>query len=882
MEWRSWSVWLLVALFSVPAQAQPRFLFDATPGILPKDVVPSEYRLALDLDPAKADFVGVVDIAITVRRSVDAIVVNAFELVPRDVALTSGADARPMRVTDDKAKRQWQIGDGRPIEAGNYTLRIAYSGVVHVYGQGLYGVSYTAESKPAKMLATQMEPIAARTVFPGFDEPSFRASYAISVTAPAVYEVVSNMPVQTRDVQGDTIRWHFALTPPMASYLVSVTVGQFDALEDSVDGVPVRILTAKGKREEARYAMEVTKQVLPFYREYFGVPFMLPKLDQLAIPGGRWGAMEDWGAISYVESLLLYDSARSSIGTKQSIFEVIAHEVAHQWFGDLVTAASWDELWLNEAFATWMERKAAARFNPDWQVPLNHVLWRQRVMRRDAGPATRAIRSGPVVETAVYDVFDGVTYTKGGAVLEMLETYLGPEFFRRGLNAYFEGQKLSNATAGDLWFYLAKVSGEDIGAIAGSWTDQQGYPLLQASVSCTGGKQTLTVEQRRFGTVGAIDDATTWKIPFSAFNGSATPARLLLANRAADFGVAPCTATPLYVDSSAGFFRVQYPQQQLRRLTSAFPELPSSERMALLTDTLALGQAGRLPLADYFALAGRLQPTNDSASQVLYMQAAYAFVDLDNALAGTQAQRELRKYARSKLGPMLSRLGWNASASESAVTLNLRNELIQVLGRFGDEPTLRESARLFAAERNGGPGIEPSIRPAVMANVARKADADTYAELVRRLTAAERAEDRQLYLSALGNVEDSDLARRLLALSLEDTLPPEIASWLPPMLGKFPEHTQLAYAFARDHFDALSRKQSEWGRAYLLPSTASGFNDEARATALLADQQRLVGAAGEKAAREAAGEIELRSRIKSRNRASIATDLARQADAARR
>ena len=311
------------------------------------------------------------------------------------------------------------------------------------------------------------------------------------------------MPVKSRDVQGAMTRWQFAPTPPMPTYLVAVSVGQFDALEDSVDGIPLRILTAKGKKADARYAMDVTKKVLPFYREYFGVPFALPKLDQIAVPGVRNGAMEDWGFISYSEANLLYDPAKSSIETKQGVFEVIAHEIAHQWFGDLVTAASWDEIWLNEAFATWMASKATAQFNPDWQIPLNRVLTRQRVMRGDAGPATRAIRSGPVYETAVFDVFDGVTYTKGGAVLEMIETYIGPDAFRRGLSAYFEGQKLSNATAGDLWHYLSQASGTDVAAVARSWTDQKGYPLLQARVTCAKGKQTLELEQQRFSVDGA-------------------------------------------------------------------------------------------------------------------------------------------------------------------------------------------------------------------------------------------------------------------------------------------------------------------------------------------------------------------------------------------
>ncbi|MEO8345614.1 MAG: M1 family metallopeptidase [Betaproteobacteria bacterium] len=862
-------------LFAAPAPAQSRFAFDTTPGILTKDVVPSEYRLALDLDPTKDAFAGVVDITLKVRRPVAAIVLNAFELTAGDIVLEGSGGTRAMTAVPDKEKRQWRIADERAIEPGEYTLRIGYTGAVHAYWEGMFAVAYTAEGKPARMLATQMEPIAARSVFPGFDEPSFRAKFAITVTAPSDYDVVSNMPVKSREPKGDATIWHFAPTPPMSTYLVTVTVGQFDVLEDAVDGIPLRILTAKGKRDDARYAMAVTKQILPFYREYFGIPFALPKLDQLATPGVRSGAMEDWGAISYIENALLYDAAKSSIGIKQDVFEVVAHEVSHQWFGDLVTAASWDEIWLNEAFATWMAQKATAHFNPDWQVPLTHVLWRQRVMRRDAGPSTRSIRSGPVVETAVFDVFDGVTYTKGGAVLDMLETYLGPEAFRRGLNAYFEGQKLSNATAGDLWYYLSQASGKDALAIARTWTDQQGYPLLQARVTCAGTQQSLALDQHRFSTSGAEDAASLWQVPFAASTGSVSPSSYLLADRSANFVVGPCATAPLYIDSSAGYFRVQYSPEHLRKLARAFPELSPHVRMALLTDTLALAQAGRLPLADYLELASRLRPSGGSATQVLFLQAVFALEGLDIALDGTPAQRALRRYARKKLAPMLAQLSWNAAAKDSAVTLNLRNSLIEALGQFGDEPVLRKSAALFAVERKGGSAIDPSIRPAVMSNVARRADAEVYTELVRRLKAADRVEDRWLYAEALGHVESPELAQRLLALSLEDSLPPDIASSLPRMLADATVHGDLAYAFTRDHFDALAGKKSEWGRAGLLPGAASNSNDAAKATALLADQKRLVGAAGDKSANETAGDIELRSRIKAKNSASLATDLAR-------
>jgi aminopeptidase N len=238
--------------------------------------------------------------------------------------------------------------------------------VVHRFGEGLYRADYSVQDKAARMLATQLEARFARTLFPAFDEPVFRAVFDIVMRAPKEYDVVSNMPVSSKVSEADTGVHRFQPTPPMPSYLVAVAVGRFDTLSGEVDGVPLRILSAEGKRELGRYAMDVTKQVLPFYAAYFGLPYALPKLDQLAVPSTRWGAMEDWGVISYAEPLLLFDPAKSGPDTQRDVFSVVAHEVAHQWFGNLVTAASWEEIWLNEAFATWLERKATAKFNPTW------------------------------------------------------------------------------------------------------------------------------------------------------------------------------------------------------------------------------------------------------------------------------------------------------------------------------------------------------------------------------------------------------------------------------------------------------------------------------------------------------------------------------------
>ena len=867
----------VATLLAMQVQAQPRYTFDATPGQLSKDVVPSEYRLALDLDPSKDTFTGVVDIALKVRRAGEAIVLNAFALSAGEIALIGRGGTRPMRASEDISKRQWRIGDGGPIEPGDYTLRIAYAGKTNKVADGLYAVPYTAEGKPARMLATQLEPIAARSLFPAFDEPSFRAVFTLTVTAPSAYEVVSNMPVRSREAEGATTRWQFMPTPPMPTYLVAVSVGDFDALEDSVDGIPLRILTAKGKKADARYAMEVTKKVLSFYRGYFGVPYALPKLDQIAVPGVRNGAMEDWGFISYSEGLLLYDPAKSSIGTRQDVFAVVAHEISHQWFGDLVTAASWDEIWLNEAFATWMSNKATAQFNPDWQNPLNRVLARQRVMRRDAGPATRAIRSGPVYDTAVADVFDGVTYTKGGAVLDMIETYIGFDAFRRGLTAYFEGQKFSNATAGDLWHYLSQASGTDVAAVARSWTDQEGYPLLEVRAGCENGKQTLAVRQQRFRLDSAVDEKPVWQIPIAVSAGAAPTQRFLLASRSAKFVGAACSRAPMSIDSSVGFFRVQYPPAHLHRLARAFAGLSPSMRLSLLTDSFALGEAGRITLAEYISLLSRLRPASDPATLVLFLQAKSALLDLDAAMYGTPVQDILRGYARKTVAPMLDQLGWAVAASDTAVALGLRNDLIKALGSFGDDTTLRKSKELFEAERKGGPAIDPSIRPGVMANVAARADGQIFGELTRRMTTATRVEDGWLYASALAHVGNPALAQQLLELTLSDSLPTQMVSSLPGMVAGNYRHAAMAYAFAVGHFDALSRRASELGRPHVLPRAASGFNDASRAATLIADQKRLLGDAGEKAAKETAAAIELKSLIRTRDGSALAASLARAA-----
>jgi aminopeptidase N len=381
--------WVLFVLAwaALPGWAQSRFHFDSTPGALPKTVLPLHYTLQFDLDPARDTFSATAAIRLRVREPVASIVLHAHELSAQSAQLQAAdGSARGLSVAAGPSPQSWRLTPepASALAPGEYTLHIAYSGRVQPSGQGLFAVSYGVDGRPERMLATQLEAIYARQLFPAFDEPVFRAAFELIVKAPASYQVLSNMPLRQVEAAGDARVHHFEPTPPMPSYLVALSVGRFDHLEGRAAGVPLRIYTAPGKRELARYAMAVTEQVVPYYTEYFGTPYALPKLDQLAVAGVRTGAMEDWGLISYTEPAILFDPAKSSPGTQRVAYAVVAHEISHQWFGNLVTAASWDEIWLNEAFATWMANKATHRFNPSWQWELGQRFWVDRALARDA------------------------------------------------------------------------------------------------------------------------------------------------------------------------------------------------------------------------------------------------------------------------------------------------------------------------------------------------------------------------------------------------------------------------------------------------------------------------------------------------------------------
>ena len=718
-------------------------------------------------------------------------------------------------------------------KAANDRIVIDYSGKIGKHPQGLYQIAYKARDRGGLvdklMLATQMEPVQARRLFPGWDEPVFRASFDIAAVIDAPFTAVSNMPQSKVELLPDGRKEvSFARSVPMSTYLVALFVGEMDLLEDSVDGIRLGIHTVKGKRERARYAMEATKQILRYYNDYFGEPYPLVKLDQLAIPGGIPGAMENWGAIAYNEGRFLYDPGEDSLRQQQAAYGIIAHEIAHQWFGNLVTMAWWDNLWLNEGFASWMASKAAERFNPRWGMRLREALWKEEALSEDARRTTHAIQTPVENDMRAMDVFDSITYAKGAAVLRMLEGYLGEDVFRAGVQAYMRAHRFSNTTTADFWRHLSGASGSDIGKLVASWTEQPGYPVVKVQQQCENGSAVVTLAQERFTLNDPGASPLSWNVPVILADGAGTRRTVLLERNPQKLRFERC-GTMLANAGDTGYYRSQYDEGNFQRLVPALQGLAASDRLRLLSDTFALAQAGRVDATRYLALVESLGAEPD---RTIWDQVTGALRFLRELIDSPGDQAVFDRYIARLLEAPFARVGWDRRPGEAADAALLRRSLIEALGRAGHEAVVREAQSRFAA--SAGKPIDPAIRPAVLNVIGRYAHPATFEVLLERMRSATDMTDKWEAQAALRQVREPRLLRRLMELMLTDELPPSDAVFNLTHIGDDSGRVELAWRFVLEHLPAILAKASARGRPHVLPDAASAFTDAARADELIA------------------------------------------------
>jgi aminopeptidase N len=719
------------------------------------------------------------------------------------------------------------------------------------------------------MLATHMEPASARRLFPGWDEPVYRARFDIAAVTDASQTAVSNMPqAGEKPLPRGRKEVRFATSAPMSTYLVALFVGEMDVLEDSVDGIALRIYTAKGKRERARYAMGATRQVVLYYNEYFGERYPLEKLDQIALPGGGGGAMENWGAIAYNEARILYDAERDPLRQQQSAYGIIAHEIAHQWFGNLVTMAWWDNLWLNEGFASWMAEKATDRFNPAWRMRLRYALFKEWALGEDARSTTHPIQTPVDSDIRATDVFDSISYGKGAAVLRMVEAYLGEDVFRAGIRRYVRAHRLSSTTTADLWHHLSEASGRDIGKLVSGWTEQPGYPVVKVSEDCKDGEVVVALAQERFSLNDPGARAQLWNVPVILANRGGERRAVLLEPGPQRVRFGSCD--PVIANAGdSGYYRVQYDEAAFRRLAADFRALHTLDRLRLLSDSFALVQSGRADLGRYLELAEALGEETDRSIWDQVIDSLRFVGDLIDDEGGRAA---FDRYVVKVLEKPFARVGWDARPGEPPDIGALRRSLIDALGRAGYRPVVQEAQARFAASARKP--IDPAIRPAVLGVVGRYADEATYTALLESMRTATEVEDKSQALSALRQMRDPRLVQRLMELTLTDELPPEEAVFSLTHLRGGPAQTEQGWRFVLAHLAEVLAKASPRGRTYVLPGAASEFNDPARADELLALTRKHLEPAALYAAERTADWIRLKAAVK-RREAARALDWAR-------
>src|SRR6476469_1723333 len=617
-EMRVW-FYYLGALFSImiPAivTAEKPFSFKDTPGKLPKDVVPTDYSIRIVPKIDKFTFTGTETVKLEVRSPVHQLVLNALELQVTEASL----DGKPLPTSArkiDMEKELLTLTLPSELAPGDHTLALSFSGKINQQGQGLFYMRYQEQGSGATkvMLGTQFEATDARRFFPCWDEPVFRARFQLIAVVPKNWLAVSNMPIESEKTIAEGKEVRFAATPPMSSYLNVFVAGELDLIEARSGSTQVRVIATKDKAELGRYALEATAQILQYYNDYFGAAYPLPKLDQIALPGGFGGAMENWGGITYYESALLFDPKNSSAETKQIIYEVIAHEMAHMWFGDLVTMAWWDNLWLNEGFASWMGTKVSAKFNPDWEVwlaksvprdPMRRPgIGKEAAMEGDARSTTHPIHQKIETEAEANNAFDDITYKKGQSFLRMLESFLGEGSFRDGIRRYIEAHKYSNSTTADLWNALSEASGKPVADIAAGWTEQPGFPVVNVKREAN---NKVALSQERFTINFKGNPNLTWKIPLTyLIDGQIAAATLLMSEKAVTLEDVPADRALKLNVEGAGNYRVAYDEASWKLLLAILPGMNVPDQVNLLSDAWAFVQEGRQPLSFYSDLVDRL------------------------------------------------------------------------------------------------------------------------------------------------------------------------------------------------------------------------------------------------------------------------------------
>lgn len=725
-------------------------------------VEPVDYRVDLTLDPAKDTFTGAFQIRIDVKAPVKTLWLNQSKLRIRS-AMVKLQNSEELGTVLAGGEDFVGLEFARELPVGRTQLALQYEG--QVISRNSAGIFHQQENGDW-YLFTQFEPTDARSAFPCFDEPTYKTPWQLTLHVPAADTAISNTPVVSDKTENGMRTFVFKETKPLPSYLVAFGVGPFEYVDAGVAGrnkVPVRIVTPKGEGFQAKYAAEVTATILTRLEDYFGIPYPYEKADQVALPNTvGFGAMENVGMVTYEQNLILADPKLDRITRQRTYASVAAHELAHQWFGDLVTTAWWDDIWLNEAFATWMERKLIAEWKPEWQTRVADVSDKLRAQGEDSLISARRIRQPILSKDDINNAFDDITYQKGASVIGMFENWMGPEEFRKGVQSYLKQYSFRATTAAEFLDSLSSSSRRDISKPFSTFLNQAGVPIVSVALECNGPKASLKVEQARslpIGSKGAANDQT-WQIPLcfrygTGVEGRSQCALLTQPSQTIALEGAGCPAWVQANDNASGYYRVEYKGALLAALTSGDVKkrLNAAERSDLMGNAQSLASAGRMSAAEALALVDTFHA--DPERQVLQSAIGLALLPRSSHVVPDSLMPNYRRFLLKNFQAQAVALGWTPKPGESEDTKLLRPALLRAVATTGGDEALANAATALAKQWMTNPSsVDPNLIGTILQTAAHNGDIHLFESLLTQFKGTKDRQTRALLLGALSAFRD--------------------------------------------------------------------------------------------------------------------------------
>ncbi|HSE83168.1 MAG TPA: M1 family metallopeptidase [Thermodesulfobacteriota bacterium] len=786
------------------------------PILLPDDVEPVHYNLEIKTDFENFTFSGKEDVSIVTKQPTSKITLHAADLEIKKAYLAAGGKViHAKKISPNKKKETVTFNFGKKLE-GSASLKVEFVGRLNDKMHGFYRTSYTLNGMRKYGAATQFEATDARRAFPCWDEPAKKAKFTVTLIVPNNLTALSNMPVVSEGPYGDSglKRFTYSTTPVMSTYLLAFVIADLESIESKDrNGIPVRVWTTPGKREQARFSLECALHTLPYFSDWFGIPYSLPKLDMVSLPDFAAGAMENWGLITYRETAMLVDPEKSAVTAKQRVAEVVDHELAHQWFGNLVTMAWWDDLWLNEGFASYMGPKAVDRQFPDWNTWTQYVADDFLVaLHKDSLKNTHPVEVPVKNPYEISEIFDAITYRKGSVVNRMIEHYLGEDDFRRGLNVYLNRHAYSNARTEDLWQALEDVSGKPVKAIMASYTKQPGYPVVIVHGKGNGGERVLDLEQKRFRLDGKKDkENLTWKIPVGILtSNTSSPTFTYMEGEKTEVSLKAGDDSWVKLNpSQSGFYRVLYSPELLSRLTGAVEsgEIGTVDRLGLLDDVFALSRAGYMKTSEALSVLKAYRNETDFS---VWVAISRNLRYLDNLLEGEQWKDSFNAFAKELFRPVAASKGWNKLSKDSHIDVMLRSLALRNLGSYGDKPTIEETKGRFQAFVNGG-NLDPDLKNAVYSVVAENGGEDVFERFLRIYNSTDLHEEKNRILSAMGNFSTENILRTVLEFAFSDKVRPQDLPIAINSVGQNPRGRNLAWEFVKKNWETIMERYHEGG-----------------------------------------------------------------------